>query len=149
MIQTDRNLKNVGKRPKCPECHSGNPISRGSYWECRKCERCWRKFLRGVFRKKLDRPDCKFCGTKSEYVVANGYKWLCTKCGRGWVKLSRPKRKDLGERPKCQSCGSPDPYSSGNRWTCVKCGKSWFKEIKVEMPSFSILELHKVPVHEI
>jgi hypothetical protein len=139
----ETNLKDVGKRPKCPGCSSPNPVSRGLYWTCRNCLRNWIKHPRGKFRKKLVRPSCSFCGAPSEKVWSDGDKWKCSKCNKTWSKYNWPKRKDLGERPKCPDCGASDPTSQGGSWWCIACGRTWTKERRrsFELLNSSIVEI--------
>jgi len=147
MIQTSRNLKNVGKRPKCPECGAKDPVSHGLLaWTCGKCGRSWNKFIRRV--KKKNTPNCKKCSAGKDWVVSWGEAWKCKKCGRRWQKVSLSKRLDLGERPDCPECGTDDPHSIGPCWRCRKCGKAWIKDGRREY-KLTMLDLHKVPVHEI
>ena len=143
----NRNLKNLGKRPKCPECGAKDPASRGNLsWQCIKCGRSFSKFTRRV--KNKDSPNCEKCGADSQYVHSAGDRWKCTKCGRKTVKIHHSKRIDLGKRPSCPYCGADKPHSIGPCWRCRKCYRSWVKEHKREH-KLSMLDFLKTPVHEI
>ena len=145
----NRNLKNLGKRPKCPECGAKNPASRGRlYWQCCECGRSFSK-LKSRRIKPKNIPDCPKCGAEGDkWVTSSGDRWQCHRCKRRTSKSFHSKRIDLGERPKCPVCGADEPHSIGPCWRCRKCYKAWVKESKREF-KLNELDLVMAPVHKI
>jgi len=143
-------MKNLGKRPKCPDCGGNQTESRGSNWLCALCGRNWVKFPRGHRWKKLsDRPkECPECTATG--ILSYGDRWKCKTCGISWVKKKgKPLREDMGQRPKCPDCGVSDPTSSGLRWVCTKCGRYWVKEYCGRKKAYDYWDLHQAKVVEI
>jgi len=137
------------KRPPCPECGSKDIKSSAPYWICNVCGRHFKKKPRGVFRLKIERPDCPFCGASDKDILSKGVQWGCKACRRCWLKHPiGTKRKVEGERPSCPHCHSPDPMSKGNRWICVVCNRSWNK-IYQRLEFYTPLDLHNAKIIEI
>jgi tRNA(Ile2) C34 agmatinyltransferase TiaS len=70
-------------RPRCPSCGGVNPRSEGSDWNCKVCDRSWKK--RPRLKPKIPSPPCIECG--SLHTISKGPVWRCKDCGRGWSKV--------------------------------------------------------------
>jgi len=139
-------MKNLGRRPRCPNCSALDPNSVGLNWRCKVCGRSWLKNPQNKIKHICkNRPTkCIYCQEVGT-VVGNGLCWKCTECGRSWAK--HPVVKNLEERPPCPVCRGR-PKSSGTSWACTKCGKEW-RKVYFNAPKLSIIDLISAKVIEI
>ena len=72
----------TNRHPPCPECGTGNPISRGRSWECRNCGRQWKKrYRKGSKPNWKERGRCPSCGEMR--MIKNGpNRLVCRFCGK-------------------------------------------------------------------
>lgn len=90
IIPEDPNYAEVkysaSQRPECPECTSGQVISRGLDWQCKNCGKYWVKNPR--VRVKIKTPAfCPYCKSEND-ICSHGTRWICNApdCNKTWGK---------------------------------------------------------------
>jgi tRNA(Ile2) C34 agmatinyltransferase TiaS len=108
-----------GSRPPCPNCDSGDVISKGIAWRCKVCQKNFRK----ITRVYVYGPPCCECGGKTG---SRGEDWKCRVCGRNMKKGYRGM--DVYGPPCCE-CGGKT-RSRGEDWKCLDCGRYMTKKYR-------------------